>query len=80
MLRVSWEAFLQQFNINNAKSKALNVNCGKLVQSQITTVFGLIESISPDEEIKYLGATFNKMLVFNSNEILKKLQTNLDTL
>ena len=67
-------------DINASKSKAIIIEEGKLTKSKITTVYGSIESISADEEIKYLGATFNKMLIFNSTAILTKLQKNLDTI
>ena len=52
-------------DINTTKSKGVPINIihGKLIESKITVVFRMIESISPEEEIKYLGETFNKMLV-----------------
>ena len=67
-------------HISSSKSKAIVIRNGKLIQATPLTTCGTISSISADEEIKYLGATFNQTLVFNSNQILTKLHTNLDTL
>lgn len=66
--------------INSSKSQAIVIKAGQLVQGEITTTCGNITSISASDEIKYLGVSFNKTLIFDSNSILKKLQNNLDSL
>ena len=51
-----------------------------MTQTSIKAIYGDIQNISADDRVKYLGVSFNQKLIFNSTEILSKLQSNLDTL
>ena len=67
-------------SINSEKSKAILINKGRLDSGVIKTVYGDITGISAADEVKYLGVTFNQALIFNSEEILHKLNNNLNML
>lgn len=67
-------SFLQEIglNLNPQKSHVILISHGKLEKGVIETDSGDIKSISEDEEVKYLGVSFNQTLIFNSSEVLKK--------
>lgn len=64
--------------VNPSKSIAINIENGKLMSKNLSFPNGdTIKSINNQERIRYLGCTFEKSIVFNTN-IIEKFSSNIE--